>query len=393
MEIIIGKPYLQDGKTSRLCSDISLLEKKITLWYEVDNQFGKYLCNERVDAFLVGLLPYALARSSKDDPLVIKCCSPVSEKLFYQINSHYVPTLSKSINRYNKVFIECSLDSTMLESGKAVGTGVTGGVDSTYTLIKSTEFHSKNFRVSHGAYFEFDPEGIFDSDTQNAQRDHSRHICELNNIEWVNVKSNICQEVYRMAHEAIITPMLVSYVLAMSKLFSTYYLSSSYSYDDFRIIADSSEHYDLLNVHALTTENTSLYVEGSEFTRFEKTKFIAEYDMPKVLLNVCRAPIVENGKLRSCNRCSKCTRTMIDLDLVNKFDQFSSIFDVTAYRQNLNYYLGYLYFKKDDFTLDTLERFKEYNRSIPISARFSGLVKWARNGFKRGNPLQHTYSP
>ena len=132
----------------------------------MEEKYQKYLCTERVDAFVVGVLPYAMAHSSDNDPLVIICQAPISEQLYYQLHAHYIPTLVKCIEWYHNIKIECELDSTKLDSANAVGTGVSGGVDSYYTLFKSKQENSPGYQITHGAYFEFDPSGNFDVEIQ-----------------------------------------------------------------------------------------------------------------------------------------------------------------------------------------------------------------------------------
>ena len=397
MKIQIGTPYItiEEGGNYSLCADIEGINEPFTLWYKVSEEYSKYLCTERADAFLVGILPYAMAHSTDKDQLVIVCQAPVSEQLYYQLSLHYIPTLAKNIEWYDLIRIECELDHTKLDSLNAVGTGVSGGVDSWYTILKSKQENSPAYKITHGAYFEFDPEGIFDGERQNKMRELSRNICKENEIAFVDIKSNICKDIYRVAHEAIISCMLFSYVITLQKLFSQFYISSSYPYNRFKIVDYSCEHYELLNVHCLSNENISFYTPGSEVTRYEKTEYIADYDLPKKLFLVCRAPKVENAILKNCSRCSKCTRTMIQLDLAGKLDHFNDIFNVKAYRDDPDYYLGYLIFKgkSDDFVAETLEKFKELNKPFPISARIAGFKKWVNNGFKRGNPMQYSYRP
>lgn len=392
MKIMIGAPYI---KGTRLCSNIEGINDPFTLWYEVKKEYKKYLCTERADGFLIGILPYAMARSSDNDPLTIVCQAPVSEQLYYQLCTHYIPTLAKCIEWYHNIRIECELDHTKLNSFNAVGTGVSGGVDSYYTMLKSKQGNPPGYQITHGVYFEFDPKGNFDGEISGKMRELSEIICSEYGIEFIDIKSNICEKVFYVAHGAIITPMFLSYVFALQKLFAKYYFSSGRTYDSFKIVLHASSLYDLLNMHLLSTENIDLYSTGSEAIRHEKTNYIADFDLPRKYFMVCLSPKVEKGILKNCSRCSKCTRTMIHLDLVDKLDYFNDIFDVEAYRKDRDYYWGYLSFKgkKDQYVAETLNLFKKQKRHFPLSARIAGFRKWVKNGFKRGNPLQYDYRP
>ena len=87
--ITIGIPYktTADNK-SRLVADIktSCFEKK--MFFEVDSSYEEYLCTEVSDAFVIGLLNYAMAKGES-----INCRGPVSGRLLYQLRTYFIPTL------------------------------------------------------------------------------------------------------------------------------------------------------------------------------------------------------------------------------------------------------------------------------------------------------------
>ena len=77
----IRQPYIKrTGNKSRLCSDISWGDRSRTLWFEVEREYEECLCTERIDSFLVALLPYAMIEN-----LNIHSDGYVSEKLLYQL--------------------------------------------------------------------------------------------------------------------------------------------------------------------------------------------------------------------------------------------------------------------------------------------------------------------
>ena len=55
--LVINQPYLEEkeGKT-KLISDIDVDGTITSIYFEVENEYAKYLCYERGDAFLIGLL-------------------------------------------------------------------------------------------------------------------------------------------------------------------------------------------------------------------------------------------------------------------------------------------------------------------------------------------------
>lgn len=397
-EIRIGQPYIEtvmgrgnQGKV-RLCADISGIIN-MTLWYEVEDKFREYLCVERVDAFLIGVLPYALSHADKSG-LKIICEGKVSERLYYQLKTHYIPAMVKNVSFYDNIIIEASLDHTKLKSAHYVGIGVSGGVDSYYSILKSLEEDSQNYKVTHGLYIETEALGEFENEMQQAMRNMAREICNDCNIEFIDMKTNIVKGLYDIVHSVVVSNIMLSCVFALQKLFHIYYFSSTYSYESFKFVDYDGEYRQLFDMYCFSTEDTELYVTGADAMRHEKTDYIARFNTPKKMLMVCRNPIVEDGIARNCSRCSKCTRTMIDLDLHDKLSDFSEIFDVEYYYKNPVYYWGYLYFKgkKDTFIKETLEYAKKKRKSVK-GARLAGLIKIIKNKGKRGNPLRYTWQP
>ena len=353
------------------------------------------MCTERSDAFVIGLLLYAMSHSTCEDPITMTCLAPLSSRLYYQLVVHLIPTISKELKFYNSININCELDDRVINSKHAVATGVSGGVDSFYTLLKNKGENIPGFNITHGVYLEYKTEASSVDELPLKLHELAENICNELGVVFVNISSNIVKEVYRIAHEAIITPMFTSYIFALQKLFSIYYFSSGHPYSSFKICSHSSELHNLLYMHLLSSDNLSFYSTGSEALRHEKTEFISNFELPRHYLNVCRNPYIENGVLKNCSKCSKCTRTMIDLYLFGKLDLFRDIFDVDKFNRNKDYYLGYLVFKgkKDHYVSETLEAFRKKKIKFPISARVAGLIKLLKNGFKRGNPLQYTYRP
>ncbi|MCR5487748.1 MAG: hypothetical protein K6F35_09510 [Lachnospiraceae bacterium] len=222
-----------------------------------------------------------------------------------------------------------------------------------------------------------------------------RRICSEYCIEPVWIKTNIIDGFYSSAHDAVVSYVNAAVALSLQKMVSNYYISSGYTYDEFELVGHSSEKADPLLVHCLATENTNFYVIGAELTRSEKTIYISDNRIAQKELFVCRYVNSVNGKICNDSRCSKCTRTMIDLDIIGKLDNFRDVFDIDRYRKEKNYYWGYLIYKgkKDEYTNSTLNMMKKYNIKMPICAYASGLLKIIKNGFRRSNPDKYNFRP
>ena len=108
----IRQPYIKrTGNKSRLCSDISWGDRSRTLWFEVENEYDECLCTERIDGFLVALLPFAMLEN-----LNIHSEGYVSERLLYHLKTILLPSLSANINEFHSIDIDAKSDGRVLES-------------------------------------------------------------------------------------------------------------------------------------------------------------------------------------------------------------------------------------------------------------------------------------
>lgn len=109
--LFIGEPYIaQNGDRSRLVCDIGINRRETrTVWFEVDREYEKYLCTERSDAYVIGLLSWAM-RAGHD----ITCTAPVSEELLYALREYLIPSLVKYAPSFRAVEINAPAAGTPL---------------------------------------------------------------------------------------------------------------------------------------------------------------------------------------------------------------------------------------------------------------------------------------
>ena len=332
----ISKPYITEEKTeygtfSKICADIEFSDNsQKTIFFSVSQKYKEYLCDDRCDAFLIGLLPLAI---SKNEP--IECLAPVSEKLLYNINSLYLKTLlSHAQNAENVKILAKSTDISY--NPKANATAVSAGVDSFYSIFTNLKNDStKNYNLTHLTFFNVGALGYYGGD--NARKIFIKKckvykdLSDKLGLEFLAVDSNI-SETLMMDFNVTVTFRCFAAVLVLQKLFRNYYFSSSRSLDSFLVDLAVSEGYDLLNCYALSTENTSFFTTGSEKTRLLKLKEISKYPLTKEYLNVC-----DSGELKNCgNKCLKCLRTQFELFSLNLLDEYKSVFDVEDFRRHLS---------------------------------------------------------
>ena len=117
--ITIRKPYTKEYQgTTRLCADILLGDVNKTFYFEVAKKYEPYLCTEVSDAFLVGILNYAMFNGED-----IKVEGAVSERLLYQIKTYFLVTLPVVRPRaYKRINVEAEPYIGKINTEGAVGT-------------------------------------------------------------------------------------------------------------------------------------------------------------------------------------------------------------------------------------------------------------------------------
>ena len=132
--IEIGKPYLDEqDKTVRLSSVIKHHQEENVMFFEVEKKWGKYLCTENIDAFVMGLLYYAICNGYS-----IRSDYPINSELYFKITHYIIPVLNQiDSNEYKIIRLDVPVGHFCFEEATAVGTAVSGGVDSFYTLMRN----------------------------------------------------------------------------------------------------------------------------------------------------------------------------------------------------------------------------------------------------------------
>lgn len=386
MTFQLGKPYLQqeNGQT-RLLADVKAEGDQFTLWYEVEEKYTQYLVTERCDSFVVGLLPWVMMKAKKlRQNITLSCESRMSAKLWHQLTNYYIPVLSDAIPYYAPILLEAETDAGELPCAGAVGTGVSGGVDSSYTIAKYKDNSVQAYRLTHAVYYNIGIYGGLESNAETKIQILTKQVAQDAGLKYVKLASNVCLTLYRAAHAPIVPAVFISTTLALQKLFTVYYYSSAFIAKDFCLSKSDAAYYDLLNVHCLSTENTTFHSSGIESTRLAKLDFITDVPFAQNNLLVC-LDAYKNS--RNCGRCAKCSRTMAELEVLGKLDEFRKVFDVDAFRNEEGYHWGYILLKsKDDaFCKEITERYSEKYGSFPLKIRLAALKKWAKRGFTAVN--------
>lgn len=391
-QIILGKPKIErKGERTRWICPISGAFINTELYYEVEDKMGEYLTDDRLDCAVVALIPYVMYRSTDDEPINLICEAPISKKLYFQLVSELLPALEKDCDWYNRFILTAeTVESTYAAS--AVATSVSCGVDSFYTLLKSKREFPEEYKVTHGIFC-----GMADrKDVNEMERNNAAKVCKILGLELVYVESNVVGAIYESRHDAVSSFVIPTLSLVLGKLFKIYYHSSTYVNSEFKLDEHAISKADPLLLSNFSTETLSMYTCSGAVTRAEKTEYISDDSVAQEHLLVCGYTKTDNsGNTKNCSVCSKCTITMIDLDLAGRLDAFNKVFDVDKYCKNPLYYWGYVFYKEKHgaYIDSTLEMAKQKNYKIPFGSRLRGGLKVIKHGFKRTNPYQNSFTP
>ena len=326
-------------RTSENYPPVEWQEDDSGLWFAVPVEYKECLCAERSDAFVVAMLWYSMITGSD-----IESVAPMSEKMVFHITKYLIPALCTDENGYRRIKIIGPTTNQPYKNIGGVGTGMSCGVDSFYTMHEYTKKDiPKKYRLTHLSYFnmgaifhpnrsekkEYSLKEFYETTDRMSEekRENARQVAEHAGMPLVYVKSNLDSDYYRGAYGHTGVYRNCAMALSLQGLFSVYYNSSGGwpGYFDLTL-TEGSQHYEALLCTCLSTESLS-FVLSDYATRAEKTIAIADDNLAQKYLDVCFC-------FNSCGKCSKCIRTLVTLDIIGKVDQFGEIFDVEDFKKH-----------------------------------------------------------
>lgn len=368
--IRIGKPTVKTGDSySTLITDVTIDNNKESLWFKVEKKYGEFLCYERSDAYLVAVLNYAMVNHHD---IVLE--APVSEGLLFKIENILVPALIESNPTWHTPNIIAEIAKDRLPNAGAVGTGISCGVDSLHAVAKKTGLKYKSFNISHLTFNNVGSHG-------EGEEAHKRYLSRLERpkkfaqeygFELVISDSNL-MDVIKQNHFWTHTYSSMFPVLCLQKLFSVYfYASSGYKYSEIsfkRTQHIGSGSYEPISLHVFSTDNTSILSEGTGLSRMEKIKGIADYKPSYKYLNVCL------DEEYNCGKCSKCVRTLLELDALGILEKYSAVFDIEDYKKNRKQFLVRMLSFKNEGRHDFIEMVPYFKKDLTLEIRLRYLLK------------------
>ena len=368
------------GEAVRLSAQVDIITldgtKTKECYFDFTREYKEYLCTEKSDAFVMGLLT-----ASMENDMDIEFEAPLSERLYYQMTTYYIPLVSKYNSKYPLHYIDLigprSLE--IFESKNAVVTGCSGGVDSFYTMMKHSDCDKKH-KITHIVFSSIATIDYLEERVKNTYRENLnlvKNIANDSNLKLIACYSNL-HEFYKFPYKGFSTFFTTTYTsvgFALQKLISVYYASSGVSLDSFSMDVVKNKidcaTFDIFTVSCLNNENVAVYSTGSEANRNEKIEFVSDFDVVKKNLKVCAVDVLVGtleGKT-NCSKCKKCLRTMFSLYAINRLDEFSKVFDIEFFKANLARNIGkILSLDSLEFNKVSLKIAKKNNVKIPKTA-------------------------
>lgn len=248
LRIITPPRLIEEDKEVRVECRVIIDNQEEVLYYSTPNEWGKYLTFERADAFLLGVLQYAMKEGHDIDVQV-----PISERLYFNLVNQVIPLLSAGFG-YKRIQLKCyQLDNSELkaedEKPYAVGTGCSLGVDSFGSILYYTQPDTPpDFRLTHLTYFNV---GALGNDTEKATASYNHDLPKIEefaafkHMPLVKICSNIGKLYEGWNFDHCNQSRNSATVLALQKLFRRYYYASTVDVSHLQIKHDAA----FLNQH------------------------------------------------------------------------------------------------------------------------------------------------
>ncbi len=336
--IRIETPYLRkENNRLVLYAPITLEGKRQLAWFSTEEEYGRFLTDDRLDAFVVGFLTTAM-RQGED----IVCEAPLTRRLYYQLTQYLIPVMASNMEIYQPISVYAPLTDTPLPCEGAVGTGWTGGVDCMYTLMTHMQAQEPSRRLTHLLVANV---GTLESDHNTELLHHMVQktkdgIAAEANLQVVGIDSNL-HLLQKENYLAVAAFRLPAAVLALQKLFGVFLNSAGYEFSRFSFVQENSAYYELLPLSCFETDCTVFYSTGGQTSRIQKLGELSKFPYALKYLHPC----IYQHRSGNCGTCGKCIRTMGALYAIGTLDLFKDVFDV-----------AYFYEHKNDYLLDILSK-------------------------------------
>ncbi len=326
--------YDEDGTESAESKEV---------FFSVSSEYSDYLLTERCDAYVVLLIRYAVSNGYN-----IRSDIPISNDLYYNLTEQFLPPVIKNDGYPARLFLK---RGSAVGGGEAVGTGLSCGVDSMYSVMRLADYPDQEFRITHlcinnvGAFNGiYRMEGI--DNVRRGMYENARKAAAEIGLPLIETDSNV-DDVMHQNHYLTHTFTSAFAIFCMKKFWRYYFYASSgvdciteFSIKGHLMFPPSK--YELLTVNCFSTPSMRIYIDAPTVSRYDKTVALADYPIAQRHLVSCTTSYV------NCSKCDKCIRNMMALDSIDRLEDFKDIYDLDLYRNFRYRYMWYLYSRRDD---------------------------------------------
>lgn len=274
---------------------------------------------DRTDAFAVALLLTSM-RCGEELHLqgALSPCLLEGLESYQELVSAWWPKLFQRIPIHARVLSP----SPAPLATRGVGVAFSGGVDSLYALWRALPQNEPipSARATHGIFlhgFDIPLERVGEYESR---RQEYEAMFDRLGLALIPVRTNIRQ--FLTPHVELnkyqVIP-LASAALILSPLLSRMYIPSPGG-DHFILPNGTSP----IGDHLLSSESLEVVHHMGTVSRMEKVVQIVDWDEAQKNLRVCLEINRKENEINCC-RCWKCTRTMVELDLLGRLDRFVTL--------------------------------------------------------------------
>lgn len=370
--MIVSAPVISRTATGmRYSVRIRDTQRKLpaTLWFEIPDQFDRYLC-DKADAAMLGLLVPAMAAG---EPLHLE--GRVSKRLLGNLRKAYQQMLTKVLPCLREIPVTAQATTEEASpQAREVVTGYSGGLDCFATLLRpraeselpiSTLVHTNV--GSHG-------KGTKGRKVFAGRLERARKAGRRLGLPLISVDSNLA-EFYDRKTDFVATTSVrhVSAVLTLQRGLMTYEYSSTYHrhrqfFDDTKDLSRIDE----MALPMLATESFKVKPSGSQYERTEKLLMAAQAPVTYELLDICMKPWNSDGGV-NCSDCTKCLRVQLALEVLGKLDCYAKVFDLRKHRRLRSLQIAELLRDDEEIGVEFLGFMRARGFQIP---RLSRLYAW-----------------
>ncbi len=311
--------------------------------FSVTPEYSEYLLTERCDAFVVLLLRMAVSKGFD-----IRSDVPVSNDLYYNLKEQFLPPFVKNGGSPIRLLLK---PAPSVGGGFAVGTGLSCGVDSMYSVKRHLDYPDEDFRITHlcinnvGAFNDiYRLEGA--DNVRKGLYARARKAAADMGLPLVETDSNV-DEVLHQNHYFSHSFTSAFAIMCLKKLWKYYFYASSgvdcvTGFSLKNHLSFPPSRYELLTTDCFSTSSLRIYIEAPTVSRFDKIVEISDFVYAQRYLTSCTT------SFDNCCRCDKCIRNMMTLDSIGRLDRFGEVYDIGLYERFKDRYMWYLYSKSDD---------------------------------------------